>query len=364
MTTTLIRVGQAGDALLVEARLVRRQHVDLAVPVHEPRRDRHVLALVFDPDPRHVGLLQAVLELLGETVGRGLLDHLELGLPEDLAVQEEGGDVHAELIEDGVLDQVIEAGQIHHADHPADAGPDPMGDPPRRGEELHLLRHVAGGGLVVPDHRERQPAGRQLEEEHHVLDAGIDHGVQQVETVHHVVAKVLARLGHRLPDVGATGEVDHSLRLIFTEGLLDRRLVTEIPLHKRPPADRPTVPCLEVVKNHRFDAGGSEAFGSGAADVACSADDQDTHNTAVLNLLRGAQRPVPDVAEAHRVTVVLQAQRPDRPGAPPTARLCGADVGPISSWWLWTSTPLKSMVKEGGVTRRSPSKRGAVQMMS
>ena len=87
-------------------------------------------------------------------------DHLKLGLPQDLSRQEEGGQVDADLLEHGVLDDVLEPGEVHGSEEVTGGRPDLVNDLPRGSHELDLLFDVAGGGLPIPDDREREGPGR------------------------------------------------------------------------------------------------------------------------------------------------------------------------------------------------------------
>ena len=80
-------VGEAGDGLFLQAGVLRGQHVDLAAPIDEPRRDGDVLALILHPDPDHVRLPESILDLARQLLGSRLQHDLELRLPEHLAVQ-------------------------------------------------------------------------------------------------------------------------------------------------------------------------------------------------------------------------------------------------------------------------------------
>ena len=145
----------------------------------------------------------------------------------------------------------------------------------------HELRLAVGidrllGQRLVDRHRlgdAEGGAGRGEDEALHPLG---HHGLKQVHAVRHVVAEVLARIGHRLADERVGGEVHDGLGLRLMQGQLDRLDVGEIPLEEgRPRVDGEPVPLGEVVKDGHGVAGIQELLDADAADVAGSAGDQD-----------------------------------------------------------------------------------------
>jgi hypothetical protein len=84
---------------------------------------------VLDPDPDDVGFPQAIFEVLGELLGRSLQDDLELRLTVDLAVQQERGQMDAQLLERGVVDDILDPGEIHGPAEPPCDRPRGVGHP-------------------------------------------------------------------------------------------------------------------------------------------------------------------------------------------------------------------------------------------
>ena len=102
------------------------------------------------------------------------------------------------------------------------------------------------------------------------------HGLQQRERCRQVVAVVLERVGDRFTHIRKGRKMEHGLRLVFCEELLDQRGVCHVSLHKGHAVQRQ---CLAVSKDEVVEHDDAlillqkMAHGMGA-DISCAAGDE------------------------------------------------------------------------------------------
>ena len=63
-----------------------------------------------------------------------------------------------------------------------------------------------------------------------VLHPLVEHGVQQIQSVHNVIAEIFARLPYRLSNISGRGKVDHGLDVV----LLDGGFIGQVGFHQDP----------------------------------------------------------------------------------------------------------------------------------
>jgi hypothetical protein len=124
------------------------------------------------------------------------------------------------------------------------------------------------GGAAVDGRRRR---------EHDVAHAVRDHGVEQVQRAHEVVAEVLARVAHGLAHLDAGRELDDGRDGVRLEDGVDGRRIGQVALDERAPAQRPAVARRHVVEHDGLEPRGRDVLGRLAADEAGAPDDQDRH---------------------------------------------------------------------------------------
>src|SRR5438045_2817915 len=89
-----------------------------------------------------------------------------------------------------------------------------------------------------------------------------------------IIAIVLSRISHRLPDVGEGSEMHHRLGPVFAQYLVEADSVENVALHQRAPTDSPLMPVDEIVIGNRRVAGRCERLARVGPDIAGAARNQ------------------------------------------------------------------------------------------
>src|SRR5438045_6798755 len=89
-----------------------------------------------------------------------------------------------------------------------------------------------------------------------------------------IIAIVLSRISHRLPDVGEGGEMHHRLGPVFAQYLVEAYFVDNVAFLQRAPTDSPFMPVDEIVIGNRRVAGRCERLARVGPDIAGAARNQ------------------------------------------------------------------------------------------
>src|SRR5207245_10435235 len=90
------------------------------------------------------------------------------------------------------------------------------------------------------------------------VDRAIAHGLKHRHGSAQIIAIVLSRISHRLPDVGEGGEMHHRLGPVFAQYLVEADFVENVAFLQRAPTDSPFMPVDEIVIGNRRVAGRCE----------------------------------------------------------------------------------------------------------
>jgi hypothetical protein len=137
-----------------------------------------------------------------------------------------------------------------------------------------LLWMILGHG-----HLDRLTVRRARRGKDDVANAVIDHGIEKGECAGDVVVKVLARVLHRLADVGIGGEVNDGAHAVVAKDAVEDGAVANISFDERPPARRPAVSVDQIVEDDRLETGLRRSLRRLTPDVARAPDDQNGHNS-------------------------------------------------------------------------------------
>src|SRR5258708_26507704 len=113
--------------------------------------------------------------------------------------------------------------------------------------------------------------------ENDVLHSRIDHGVQQIERIHHIVAEVFARIAHGFANVSVRSKMDDRLNFVGPYHLSEQVEIRQITLYKRPPLHSPSMTRVQAIQHDRLKSGSCQKFGGMASDVPCTTCDQYSH---------------------------------------------------------------------------------------
>ena len=108
-----------------------------------------------------------------------------------------------------------------------------------------------------------------------MLDPRVDHCIQQIKSVYHIILEVLPRAAHGFTDVGVGGKVHH--RIHPRQHRPEPGFVGNVALYQFKALRQTAEPGGEIVVQHDIIAGTSQRARRMTADVACSARYQDRH---------------------------------------------------------------------------------------
>src|SRR5438874_11409834 len=120
----------------------------------------------------------------------------------------------------------------------------------------------------------RHAVGRAGAREYDPLHLVIAHGLNQRHGSAQIIAIVLSRISHRLPDVREGGEMHHRLGPVFAQYLVEADFVENVAFLQRAPTDSPLMPVDEIVIGNRRVAGRCERLARVGPDIAGAARNQ------------------------------------------------------------------------------------------
>ena len=105
--------------------------------------------------------------------------------------------------------------------------------------------------LFIHRHADGQTIACACRGKHDFVYAALNHGIQQPDSIDHIVSKIFPGFCHRLANIGIGSEVHDRIDLIFVKCLLQQISVGKVAFHQRAPLHCPTMTIFEIIECNR-----------------------------------------------------------------------------------------------------------------